>query len=317
MAHHQHVGAGDACRACTDCGSFSLVEDWANGDLICTDCGLVAQGHIIDYSADWINNAETGTDMSRVGAPVNHLFHDDMMSTVIPKRSGTWMISRLHDHMSMTYKDRALYKAYQTIQKTCEDVLHLPTRVIDQAKELYKDTKDIKITRGDNHKAIVACCVYFACKLCPEIGCVREKIEICDAFVVDKSTFTAACKIFQDVSKDRPYYDKLFEESSNSDRGIIFRTVRQFPEISDSRIWNVVRRIEDAYKICKEQSDGLLDSKTPHSIITSLIYIISERMTLGISKNDIKTYCKVSAVTLNKTIGLVTEVLAAQVKPKV
>jgi transcription initiation factor TFIIIB Brf1 subunit/transcription initiation factor TFIIB len=35
---------------CTDCGSTQLVLCWSDGDIVCKDCGLVAQSHIIDDS---------------------------------------------------------------------------------------------------------------------------------------------------------------------------------------------------------------------------------------------------------------------------
>lgn len=33
---------------CRECGSFQLVYCWADGDLVCRECGLVAQEHVID-----------------------------------------------------------------------------------------------------------------------------------------------------------------------------------------------------------------------------------------------------------------------------
>lgn len=33
---------------CTDCGTDKLVWDWANGDVVCTACGLVAEERFVD-----------------------------------------------------------------------------------------------------------------------------------------------------------------------------------------------------------------------------------------------------------------------------
>lgn len=280
---------------------------------MCRDCGLVNESHMIDERAEWINNAEDGVDHSRVGAPTSTMYFSNMMSTIIPKTAKTWKISRLNDHGSMTYKDRSLHKTYVQLQHFTESVLHLPGRILDMAKELYKDIKEAKITRGDNHKALVACCIYFACRLCPETGCAREKIEIADGCGVDRSVFTGACKTLQEIVRDKPYYSKLFDENHQGDRSMIYRTIAPFfgDACSSSETWKFASRVEDMYMLARERSDGRLDAKTPHSIISALIFLTSERYPTPkpITKNDIRTICNVSTVTLNKTINLIQEIL--------
>jgi len=292
---------------CTDCGSQNMIEDWRCGDYLCGDCGLVAQSGIIDEGPEWINNAEDGMDRSRVGAPNSTLFTDALMSTMISKNSKTWLMAKIHEQTSMTYKDRSLLKVYQDIQRVGDDTMHLPSTVLDSAKELYKDIKEAKVTRGENHKALVACCVYYACKL---NRCKREKYEVSDAFAVDRSTFTQACKTFQDLVRDKPYYATFFETKESSDRGIIFRTLSALPISDDRTVWKFVSRVETAYERVRTHGDGVLDSKTPHSIICALAFLCAKEAELQFHRNQIKEYCKVSSVTLNKTIALVEEVLA-------
>jgi transcription initiation factor TFIIB len=289
---------------CTDCGSQNMIEDWRCGDYVCGDCGLVAQGGIIDESPEWINNAEDGIDRSRVGAPNSTLFTDALMSTTIGKNSKMWLMVKIHEQSSMSYKDRSLLRVYQDIQKVGEDTMHLPGTVLDSAKELYKDIKEAKITRGENHKALVAACVYYACK---SNQCKREKYEVSDAFAVDRSAFTQACKTFLDLVRDKPYYEKLFEAKS-SERGIIYRTLSALPIADDRTVWKFVSRVETAYDRVRTRGDGLLDSKTPHSIICALAFLCAKEVDLQFHRNQIKDCCKVSSVTLNKTIALVEEI---------
>ena len=284
-----------------------MFEDWKCGDYVCGDCGLVAQSGIIDESPEWINNAEDGIERSRVGAPNSTLFTDCLMSTAIGKNSKMWLMAKIHEQTSMSYKDRSLLKVYQDIQRIGEDTMHLPGTVLDAAKEFYKDIKEAKITRGENHKALVACCMYYACKM---NQCKREKYEVSDAFAVDRSTFTQACKTFLDLVRDKPYYSKLFESSESSDRGIIYRTLSALPIENDRAVWKFVSRVETAYERVRTLGDGLLDSKTPHSIICALAFLCAKEADLQFHRNQIKEYCKVSSVTLNKTIALIEEVLS-------
>jgi transcription initiation factor TFIIIB Brf1 subunit/transcription initiation factor TFIIB len=38
---------------CPDCGGTRLVEDHANGDVVCRGCGLVVESYIIDERSEW------------------------------------------------------------------------------------------------------------------------------------------------------------------------------------------------------------------------------------------------------------------------
>ncbi len=45
---------------CRNCQSTALVTDWAQGDRVCTSCGVVAEGHLMDDRPEWkdFNDAE-------------------------------------------------------------------------------------------------------------------------------------------------------------------------------------------------------------------------------------------------------------------
>ncbi|CAL5223302.1 g5793 [Coccomyxa viridis] len=40
-------------QRCSECGSLDLLEDRANGDVVCTNCGVVAESHIMDEGSEW------------------------------------------------------------------------------------------------------------------------------------------------------------------------------------------------------------------------------------------------------------------------
>jgi len=64
----------DVPDTCKECGSDDLVEDHAQGDVICRNCGLVAAERIVDLGSEWRNfeNDDSGTDPSRVGGLYSH-----------------------------------------------------------------------------------------------------------------------------------------------------------------------------------------------------------------------------------------------------
>lgn len=290
---------------CRDCQGTDFCVD--HGDLICTDCGLVAQSHLLDDTPEW-NNYDDDIDRSRVGAPASTLLTGKgPSSTVIPKTSKTWMISKFHDHMSLSYMDRALLKVYEEIEEVAGTQMELSGNTVETAKEFYKDIKEAKVTRGENHKALIACCVYYACKL---NGGNREKFEIASAFGTEKSVFTHACKEFLDLVQDKPYFERLFTTSTGQ-RGIIYRTLRQLP-ISEKLIWPYVRKVEDAYDTLRAHGDGAFDSKTPKSILCALAVVCAPRIPglEAVTKNEVRARCKISPATLNKALELVEDVFS-------
>jgi transcription initiation factor TFIIIB Brf1 subunit/transcription initiation factor TFIIB len=61
-------------QVCTDCKSKKLAWDWANGDLVCTACGLVAQERFIDERVSYRDFDEFCPMTNRVltQKPIDH-----------------------------------------------------------------------------------------------------------------------------------------------------------------------------------------------------------------------------------------------------
>ena len=60
---------------CSDCKTVppNITEEFASGDLVCADCGLVLGDRIVDTRSEWRTFAnEDGDDPSRVGSAVSY-----------------------------------------------------------------------------------------------------------------------------------------------------------------------------------------------------------------------------------------------------
>ena len=63
---------------------------------------------------------------------------------------------------SMPYDERTLWNVFDKM--TANSINNgIPQKVIDDAKNLYKQASEKKISRGDNKEGLIASCIYHAC----------------------------------------------------------------------------------------------------------------------------------------------------------
>ncbi|XP_026386995.1 transcription initiation factor IIB-2-like [Papaver somniferum] len=152
---------------CSDCKrNTEVVFDHSAGDTVCSECGLVLEAHSIDETSEWrtFANESGDNDPNRVGGPSNPLLTDGGLSTVISKpngASGDFLSSSLGRWQNRgSNPDRTLMQAFKTIAT----ILGLVATIKDRANEIYKKVEDQKSIRGRNQDAILAACLYIACR---------------------------------------------------------------------------------------------------------------------------------------------------------
>ena len=156
---------------CSDCKrQTEVVFDHSAGDTVCSECGLVLESHSIDETSEWrtFANESGDNDPNRVGGPSNPLLTDGGLSTVIAKPNGggggEFLSSSLGRWQNRgSNPDRALIQAFKTIA-TMSDRLGLVATIKDRANEIYKRVEDQKSSRGRNQDALLAACLYIACR---------------------------------------------------------------------------------------------------------------------------------------------------------
>ncbi len=81
-------------ESCPDCGSTKIAEQYRQGNIVCTDCGLVVD-KIIESAASPTYNNEDHAAKSQAGPPVTNLRPDYGLSTDISNTSRDAFGSRL------------------------------------------------------------------------------------------------------------------------------------------------------------------------------------------------------------------------------
>ncbi|RAL65052.1 hypothetical protein DID88_001159 [Monilinia fructigena] len=141
---------------CKDCKEIppNLVEEFSSGDLVCDTCGVVIGDRIVDTRSEWrtfSNDDQGNDDPSRVGDAANPLLNGSQLSTTIAFGDSS-------------VRSRELYRA-QEIGAHC-DAVNIPKNVSDTAKHLFKLVDDAKAFKGKSQEAIIAGCIFIACRQC-------------------------------------------------------------------------------------------------------------------------------------------------------
>src|ERR1700731_3292306 len=111
---------------------------------------------------------DEGDDPSRVGAASNPIMEGvEQLDTIISFRDGGSGIAReLQRAASRSQNNRAernLLTAFRDIGSWC-DQFSLPKTISDIAKQLYKRSEEEKLLRGKATEAVIAACIFIACR---------------------------------------------------------------------------------------------------------------------------------------------------------
>lgn len=161
----------DVILMCPDCKEMppNLVENFSVGDTICGSCGRVLSERNLDYRSEWrtfSNDDQGNDDPSRVGDAANPLLHGSQLQTEIAFGDGGARhrdLSRAQNKSNHDKTNKSLQNAYSQIGALCES-FQIPKPVAETAKMLYKMTDDGKIFKGKSQDAVIAGCIFIACR---------------------------------------------------------------------------------------------------------------------------------------------------------
>ena len=200
---------------CKSCNKQALLDDFPNGIIVCTSCGVINDDHVIDESAEWNFGADEaasgGKDPARCGMPTNPFFEKSGCSTIIggPGNKNFFM-KKLHAQMSMDYVERSRYHMFVKIGRMCES---LSPSVLETVKHYYVNMAKEKLSRGNVRLGLIACCIFYACKKDKVPRSIKEVSAMCD---IEPTVFNNAHKIFRDIMKEH-VPNELFEETTQVD----------------------------------------------------------------------------------------------------
>jgi len=156
---------------CPDCQEDppNLVEEFSSGDTVCASCGRVLADRIIDTRSEWrtfSNDDQGNDDPSRVGDAANPLLNGSQLQTEIGFGDGGLRVrelSRAQNKSNHDKTNKTLQAAYGQISTLCE-ASNIPKTVAETTKLIYKKAEENKIFKGKPVEAVIAGCIFIACR---------------------------------------------------------------------------------------------------------------------------------------------------------
>jgi transcription initiation factor TFIIIB Brf1 subunit/transcription initiation factor TFIIB len=284
------------------CGGIKVMDMMP----VCTSCGLTDDSWI-SHEPEWNSGGDPDSgnkDPSRVGAPINldHFSESWGMGTmIVPKTKSyaTARMSRIHHHVSMHHRDRALFHAYQQLMDVGSRVLGLPDMVMYSAKIKYKEFNESKLTRGAVRNGVKANCIFQACR---EHNISRSTKEIADAFGIPVRDLSRTTEIYQEQVPDTEVH--VMTASHLVPR--FFNDIA-IPDVDKGRVKMRV------IKICNSLEESVeLMGRTPKAIACAVIFIVLTGMGHKIDRSTVCKVCDVSVPTLAK----IENIVKAELKDK-
>ncbi|OLY79326.1 Transcription initiation factor IIB [Smittium mucronatum] len=275
---------------CPDCksGVPNIVEEFASGDLVCGDCGLVLGDRIIDTRSEWRTFAnDEGDDPSRVGNAANPFLDGAQLDTIIARSGdgGSGLardLNKIHGKNTAQKHEKNLIQAYKEIIGMC-DAIDLPKSIGDVAKQLYKEVEDNKLLRGRSNESIIAACIFIACR---QENVPRTFKEICALTRVPKRDIGRVVKELQRLLKTNvggmSSEDLMSRFCSNLSLGM---DVQRIAIILSTKAKNL----------------GTLAGKSPVSIAAACIFFATNLLGSPTESKNISNTTGVSEVTIKNT----------------
>ncbi|KAJ1926833.1 transcription initiation factor IIB [Tieghemiomyces parasiticus] len=290
---------------CHQCRSAipNIVEEFASGDLVCGDCGLVLGDRIIDTRSEWRTFAnDDGDDPSRVGAASNPLLEGNQLDTLISRSDGGSGLSRdlnkMQSRSTQQKGERLLMGAYKEISATCER-MGLNKIICDIAKQLYKMVEDDKLLRGKSLDSVSATCIFIACR--------QENVP---------RTFKEIHAYTQVPLRELGRCYRTLSKHLSTSIGAMYSEdlMSRFCSLLDLPM-PVQRIAVDLTKEAKER--GVLAGKSPVSVAAACIYMASHLLALPKTPKDIANVAGVSETTIKNSYKSLYELREKLLVPEV
>ena len=289
-------------QKCSACES-SLIDDIANGEIICSGCGIVVAEQMEDHGPEVKSNRlEDKMKLARATGQTTYSQHDLGIATEISLGSkdfsGKTINSEIASQMNNIRKwqkrvrisssrDRRLSNVLAKISEVSQNC-SLPKNVVETASKIYRslDGKDIQV-KGKSVLSISAAVIYLACKQCAIVRSLEEIIQATTPMKEAKAKVKLASR----------YYRTLVMELGTVTAPVLTMD-KYISKIAN--MTNTDTRVERlALEIAvKTKNRSITDGKAPNGIAAAYLYVSSILLGQSILQRDVSSVSGVTEVTI-------------------
>lgn len=284
---------------CEQCGSGAIVEDFSEGIVVCTTCGQV-KAEVWDSNPEW-KQFEDGKEVVGRCTSTNYFLPQSSLGTTIACSSWS-RLGKLHQWSAMPHRERSLFLVLKEIESKCREAKIL-TCIADDAKILFNNISECKhikgknkgksiIIRGANRKALIAACIYYACK---RKGKTRTSQELARLFGIRHKDMRKGCKIFLKLMRIRKMEHQI---NTSIAEHFIPRYCREL-HISDANIDKIINVARNIQKL------NICSVHTPYSVAPASILLVLDVYKISMNPYLVAKKFEVTESTLQKTYAKV------------
>ena len=234
----------DICEKCQAKDSF--IEDYAEGIVVCTNCGLVLEENIIADEYEKRTFETDNNEIKRVGPPTR------------PEQateSGTFLVIRENGHTkrkTIYTKQTKIFKNFKRIYKLLSSADVFPS-LIEKTKEAYKELAKIKNFQGRNLNHIIIALLYYVYR---KKGIAKTFKDVANMF--PSVTERQVKRAFNDIKSDVVDYDDE-DELISMEKNFIKMYIERDESKYEAKMLS--------YKIIKNINDNaILEGKSPITV---------------------------------------------------
>lgn len=288
-------------QCCPECQS-SLVDDFQNGEIICSGCGVVVADQLEDYGPESkSSDLEEKMKLARATGQTTLAQHDLGIATEISISSKDFsgktinyeVANQMHSLRKWqqrirvsTPRERRLSNVLAKLTDACNS-LSLPKNVLETSCMIYRNLDGHVDVKGKSVASITAATLYMACKRC---DVVRSLEEICKGICAPKDV-KARTKLAA------RYYRTIVMEVGTT-KAPALTMDRYISKIANTaQIETRVERL--ALEIAeKTKNNHLIDGKAPNGIAAAYLYVASILLGQNVLQRDVSSIAGVTEVTI-------------------
>lgn len=277
-------------KGCPNCGSTSLFFDPIRSELVCDRCGLVLGTQPVDPGPDW---SPFDSAAARAGPPESIMLADGGLGGTMgagPRDAAGRSLSageaarydrlrRVNRWTRLRGAERSLTGALARLNQLASR-LSLPQDFRERTAAILRKALKADLARGRSMDAIVAACVYLACR---DLGAPRSLQEVAGAQEITVHRLAATAKLVTRTVRLTTPPPKA--------RDFVFRFASAL---------NVSAPVQERAFILLDDHAEELAMAPPLGAAAGALYLAAELQGEKLKQSDVSRVAGVSEVTLRK-----------------